>query len=255
MFRRRRRPRVAWLPVPGTTLRQNAAGLGAAVLNNPAPAEFIVNTQPGLPTTISVPLVVDEPISATFVGSSLNTYRGSSLNLTQEFGYRLRRIVGDVYLAAGVTNDQATNPASVFVAAGIIVRNVDSTGQPSENPEGQDVGTIENQSDPYVWRRTWILGHSEANATATYGIIAKFPQTSADYGTKWHTAVDQKTARRVGPEERLFLTMTFWELPLNQQDIGGDVSTDDSPTVYVLTDLRVLGTIFTSAGNRRNASR
>jgi len=62
--------------------------------------------------------------------------------------------------------------------------------------------------------------------------------------------VDQKTARIVGPEERLYLDVTATVLSQVSS------TTNEVPfTLACITDLRILGTLRTNAGNRRNASR
>lgn len=59
--------------------------------------------------------------------------------------------------------------------------------------------------------------------------------------------VDQKTARIVSSEERLFLTVSATVLTGS----GGELVT----SAFVNTDLRVLASMRTSSGNRGNASR
>lgn len=60
--------------------------------------------------------------------------------------------------------------------------------------------------------------------------------------------VDQKTARVVGPEERLFLDVTATVL----FDGAGAATTTG---FLIHSNLRVLGSMRTQLGNRRNASR
>ncbi len=88
----------------------------------------------------------------------------------------------------------------------------------------------------------------------TNAAVNQFVNTNTKYGTKHHIAIDQKTNRRLGPEERLFFSMSAWELPLNQTDTGASAF-DTTLAIYMCMPYRVLGTVMTNAGNRRNASR
>jgi len=254
MWRRRQRRPVQWLPVPGTQLDQNGQ-TALDVSQNPRPIEFILASAAGSPQTVAAPLVIDNPVAETVSGASMATYQKFALNQTSQYGYKLVRIVGDMFLASQGNNAQATAVPSVLVTAGIILRLTDDDGQPAAQPASQVAGSIENDRDPWIWQRSWVL--SPAGARPAAGIDAAlnaFPQTNIDYGTKHHIAVDQKTARVVGPEARLFLNLTVWQIPLNQTNTVGN-TTDTTCTVYCLFPYRVLGRVFASKGNRRNAVR
>lgn len=115
---------------------------------------------------------------------------------------------------------------------------------------------MENNPDPWIWRRDWILGHgpSEANFGQTNQNVAgrrNFPPTNTHYGSVRDGAhVDQKTNRVIGQEERLFLNLTAYVLPLNDADRLRSL-----PFLYINFQYRALGSVFTNSGNRRNASR
>lgn len=257
-FRRRRRgPRVQWLPMPGTQLENSIPpGTVLPVPENPAALEFIFNTDRDNPVTVSAPLVVDNPIGETVAGTSVATWQNLALNQTNEFGWRLRRIVGDIFFSALNLTDQSPLPPGALVQAGIIVRRVGQDGQPTAQAAQQDVGSIQNESDPWVWRRNWVLSNGTAIAGGNgLNNVNQFPPTNIAYGTKHHIAIDQKTNRRLGPEERLFLTVTAWEIPLNATNVAQINQATGPLTIYGIMPYRVLGTVITSAGNRRNASR
>lgn len=258
-FRRRRRPRVQWLHTPGGLLVQNAVAPLAKILDNPQPIEISFGTLPGAPVTFTAPMVVDNPIAETVQGASLATYQNLALNQLNEFGWRLRRIVGNVFVGATLEdNQQSARSPGALVSCGIIVLRVDDNGQPTAATAGLNVGNLENETDPYVWRRDFVLSSGAAAGAGSSPIwtaINTFPQSNVDYGTKHHIAIDQKTARRIGPEERLFFVATAWELPLDQAtNIGGEQSTS-SIVLYFNVPYRILGSVITVAGNRRNASR
>lgn len=259
MFRRGRRRfkrRLAWLPGPGTQLDQNAVAALKAT-ENPKPIETIFGTLPGAPVTVSAPLIIDNPISETLGTAALSVYQNLALNQVAQYGYKLVRIVGDIFVGVNRNNNQANSPPGVLVQAGIIVRRTDEDGQPAVLAADQDVGSIQNDADPWVWQRSWILNPSDRQTIAGSGalsILTNFPHVNTEYGTKHHIAIDQKTARTVSPEQRLFLTITAWQLPLNQTATASG-TTNDTCNVYVLMPYRVLGRVFPTGGNRNNAAR
>lgn len=254
-FRRRRKPRVVWLPGPGTQLDTHG---GFTPLDppqaNPAAIEFAFDSSLDNPVTVNAPLVIDNPPTELFTGGSLTVWRQNNLNNATQLGYRLRRVVGDFFAVAFNANDQATQVAGVLLSAGIMVRRVDeATGLMTADG---DVQSINNIADPWIWRRTWALGgRNEGSRLASETWLDALPEATTDYGTKWHQGVDQKTARRIGPEERLFLSVTANPLPLNRTT-GGDGNGFLTPLrVWFLFDYRILATLGWNSGNRRNASR
>lgn len=255
---RRRKPRVVWLPQTNA----NSIGDGSQVYQL---GIIGVAGATGQSVTKEIPLVLDTQVSAVF-GTE------PSLADIESSGYRLRRIVGklwcevaqqDIFSGAGI--GAITGPSSCIVSAGIIVRRADSTGTSYASQVGViseeiDVGKIDNTGDPWVWRRSWTLGDNNALQllSGTAGAVQTqsrqfFPTTNfGNYagGNSDGAHVDQKTARLVSSEERLFLDVTvtiLGESP-NQPDTN-------PITVAFWTDLRVLGSLRTTSGNRRNASR
>lgn len=267
---RRRKARVQWLPNPGTASVPEVGTTNDPLQNwSGIEFNFFFSHLSAGPQTLEAPLAVDNPVSETIVGSTLGVYQKFALNQTNEFAWRLKRIVGDLFCAYGSLNtgeqDLGAFPG-ILVAAGIIVRRVDgSTGRPTEDSEGQEVDSLENNADPWVWRRNWILGSRSTNAlraahgaATNYGntidqAISMFPNTNTEYGSALTgTRVDQKTNRRLGPEERLFLNVTCRPLPLSAASVF-DAEADS--LIYLNFDYRLLGSVFTTGGNRRNASR
>lgn len=254
--RRRRKPVVKWLYNPGTAINQSGIVIpNADVLDNPASIELSFATTVGVPTTISAPMVVDQPSSEAFSGGALSVFQENTLTLSNDLGYRLRRIVGDLFIGAVAENGQVQGDLcvpGVLVELGFIIRRVDSDGQPAADGQDQDVGAIQNNSDPWIWRRNYVLGVEGAFIAPTdrpAAILANFPTNNADYGQS-RTQIDQKTARRVGPEERLFFDLTVWNLPFATATVWNKV-----PIIYCMFDYRVLASLSLTAGNRRNASR
>lgn len=241
-MRRRNKPKVVWLPC--TNVNSLDEGFGPNTTTQVV-STTIFTGGAGSSTTLEMPVVQDgnqsDPLDPV-----------ASLSDIENSGYRLRRIVGKVYVFIG----QAGTPtASLFaVTAGFIIRrtaenantgaNTGFSQANSLNPQSIDPQRIGNSMDPWIWRRTWMLGNNGAAGTT----FADAPGTNfgAQYpGPLEGPHVDQKTARIVGQEERLFLDVSAMNV------FGNDTQT----SLVVITDLRVLASMRTSVGNRRNASR
>jgi len=246
-MRRRTRPRVAWLPQTNA----NSIGTGDLVYQL---VVIGVGGVTGSRTTFELPLVLDNPQSAVFSTDP-------SLSDIESSGYRLRRIVGKVWVQMAQSNQAATQnnmrPSSVIVTAGIMVRRVEPPGASSlsglVNINNVSPALIENSGDPWVWRRSWVLGDNQTDDVAAGGQVQFFPTInwgSYGGGIAEGPHVDQKTARIVATEERLFMNVTATIL-----SEASNQAQDIPATIAVFTDLRVLGSLRTNVGNRRNASR
>lgn len=250
-MRRRSKPRVVWIP-PTAENSVDAAGRscwGVATLSG------LDSQTPGFTSTIEIPILLDgsasQPLAA---DSTLADIEGS--------GYRLRRIVGKLYVFCGQTNVLQSNLWGV--TAGFIIRRVDNDGTSLANGVGSpsdiliSTADIDNSMDPWIWRRSWMLQdgptHLGDATPVTQDVLSE--QVHRGPGQNFGTytggniegpTVDQKTARIVGPEERLFLDVTATSM------FGtGDVATT---SIVCLYEFRALGSMRTNIGNRRNASR
>lgn len=238
-MRRRTKPRVVWLPQTNA----NSVGDGSSVYQ--LVTFGLLSGPTGQSTTTEIPLVADAQQGTAFVDDP------PSLADIESSGYRLRRIVGKIWVQADqVAVDSAIN---FVVTAGIMVRHAETSSGASTafqaGGENVNVGNIDNTGDPWIWRRSWWLGNRLADLTGTNNFFPRL-NFGAEYpgGIAEGPHVDQKTARIVGPEERLFLDLTATVIG------QGGVDTQ-SLTIAVLTDLRVLGSMRTSTGNRNNSSR
>lgn len=239
-MRRRNRPKVVWLPNDNTDsiAPSNTSTWAARVFNHDLSTIGAVSvTELGIVQDGKN----DQPLQS-----------GNSLADIESVGYRLRRIVGKLYIFIA----HSTSPggqAVCGVTAGFIIRRTDQLTSNSlaiENAVAAqtltDPANIGNIMDPWIWRRSWLLGQNNANTPTVFGDVP-----DQNFGAQYPGAlegphIDQKTARIIGPEERLFLDISVTTL-LN----GGDAV---SPIV-VFTDLRVLASMRANVGNRRNASR
>lgn len=250
-MRRRTRPRVVWLP------QTNANSIGPGSVYQLGIIE--VGGTTGTSATDEIPLVLDRTPEALGVDDA-------SLSDIHSSGYRLRRIVGKLWVEMSQFNipqiEGVDAVASVIVSAGIMVRRSDPTaGTSFASTAGQDeidVGLIQNTMDPWVWRRSWTLGNNGATQLVSGAVGSGssrqfFPtQNWASYGGGISEGphIDQKTARIVSSEERLFLDVTVTVL-----GEAPDPGLSAAATIAYWTDIRVLGSLVTNTGNRRNASR
>lgn len=254
---RRRRPRVVWLPNTGTQfITPGATPLPFG--ENPSGLEFIVTLTENNPLTVETPMVTDQPIVEELTAEGVATvadYQKRGLNETEQKAYRLRRIVGELFVGvSGVLVETNGSLPAVMVCCGIIVRRVSpDTGGSVAIATEQDVNTLQNNADPWIWRRNWILGggtFGQFSAGTETEVYNSFPQNNANYGTNG-PKVDAKTNRVISEDERLIFNLTAWTLPYNQTGF----SIAKVPTLCCNFEYRALGSVFTQAGNRRNAVR
>jgi len=191
-------------------------------------------------------------------------------DLAQGNAYRLRRIVGKFHAAALTNNTGEAQIPTVDLAAGFMVCRTDDdgnilveqagvSGDVTRGPLAQD-----GAEDPWIWRRRWILTgipslitqtqtgqglYADVIATnATLGFQGHWPQTTAGYGSVQDGPhIDQKTARVISRDERLF----FW---VQGRLFNPSTETNTADIVWSL-DVRLLASLRQNIGNRRNASR
>uniref|UniRef100_UPI00404854C7 hypothetical protein n=1 Tax=Rheinheimera sp. TaxID=1869214 RepID=UPI00404854C7 len=237
--RRRSKPRVVWLP--STDINSVGQDPNADSVYQQFGVDVIGPT--GSFAVGEIPIVIDQSTDAQDPTQSLSDLENS--------GYRLRRIVGKIWVSQEQVQEE-TAPSRFIVTAGLIIRREDSTtGLSMAFGTGQAEllapSQIENSGDPWIWRRSWVLTNQFALPVGQdVGIQNNYTFGSGGVSDGPH--VDQKTARIVGPEERLYLDVSSTILlsGAGQQLIG---------STTVLTDLRVLASMRTGTGNRRNASR
>lgn len=248
-MRRRTKPKVVWLPTTNTFSVDtgNRSTWSLASVSAPAVAG-------GPAGVLEVPIVMDgvasDPLGAT-----------TSLADIESSGYRLRRIVGKLYCFLG--QSQTTQVEDIYgVTAGFIIRRSDpSTGGSIEaatgGTTGLDPADIGNSMDPWIWRRSWILSNGPDGGGGAGLLTNQFASQLSGAGGHFNFGngypggiaegphVDQKTARIVGPEERLFLDVSITPL----------LSVNQTTSLVCIYDLRCLASMRQNIGNRRNASR
>lgn len=242
MARTRRSPKVVWLP-PDVTVNESNPSLAEQGITFFDIEAHSGRESTGGPGVAEIPIVTD---ATSFPGGT------NSLSDVENSGYRLRRIVGKIFVLMPPQGSAESTFDRVMVTAGIIIRRtgIDGinslAGAEAGTSASIETGNVKNWADPWIWRRSWLLSN---NQTVNLGADAMH-EASSNYlhgpAAVDGPHVDQKTARIVGPEERLFLDVQA-------------VSFIDSDTrqnlIHVWTDLRVLASMRTTVGNRRNASR
>lgn len=235
-MRRRKSPRVVWLP------QTNATSIDAAGASTVNITRMSIAGPIGNHFSATFPVVLD--------GETPIITGSSSLSDIENSGYRLRRIVGSIFAAA----DQfaSTGPTSVLATAAFIVLRTDpETGAVIGSPPNYFTDTIDNAGDPWIWRRHWVLKNSGADQSGTVDPFAQSLTGTNNYfvgGNANGPTVDQKTARIISNEERLFVDLGLTVL-------GSGADGQDTFDVTWVWNLRFLGSLRSNLGNRRNASR
>lgn len=228
-----------------------------------------ITTGGGRRPSLEFRLLQDNPPIDRYAASSI-AWANTDLGEMVEWGYRLRRIVGKLFIGVDTPiQDFGAGLSALLVTAGFMVRRVDAqTGLPEATGSESNPSSLGNVRDPWIWRRSWILRNSSfpdpgpidvAGTTVPTNtvigpnpdarILAQYPSSTAGYHSVADGPhIDAKTARIIGPEERLILNISFTTMPRD------DVNPTDWDVVTVL-DYRVLGSLRSSQGNRRNASR
>lgn len=246
-FRRRGKPAVAWLPVFGNSLAPESADLVGGYDNE----EMDISTG-GLISTDYLPLTFDasdSPEAQQVLGTSSDTLR----DFVSGQVYRLRRIVGSVQCAWGSLpqNASATNLTSIIVGAAFIVLRTNTQGVPLNevSPLRQD-----HQSFPWIWHRTWVLGKNFIDnaflANAQWNPDIAYPSRNVDFARGRNDEFDQKTARVIADDSRLFFVISA---RMNGFNVA--LPPVGARLIYNL-HYRLLGSLRGGTqGNRRNATR
>lgn len=235
MQKRRTKPRVAWLPHTDANTILFPDNTGSNVIDFALDAGGLIGTT----VTGVVPVVIDDKQDPEAATTSLSDIENS--------GYRLRRIVGKCFVAYQ-QDSTATAPKQVLVACAFIILRVDenSSNIPlNTNLDNYNLFKIKNDDSPWIWRREWIL---QNGAQVTAANSNDYPFTNAEYGSNSDGPhIDQKTARTIMSDERLFFVASAMAL-------ANGAEQEVNPVNIVLTT-RVLASMRTTLGNRRNASR
>lgn len=238
----RRRPTVVWLPLTSEDRLTSASPVTGV---DCAFGQYTVTVSggatPGSQRTGIFPVVNDQPQNVAGLTTSLADSEGSA--------YRLRRIVGKIFVEY---DQQVSTPRAqtVILTAGFMIVEVEPSLNflpKSAQQEDYNVANIDGNRDPWIWRRSWVVGANEVGGSQ----FSVPPQNNFSFGSGGvmdGPHVDAKTARSVKDNQRLALVMT-------STMISPAASGTDVAVIVVTTDLRVLGSLRKQSGNRNNASR
>jgi len=254
--KRRRKPRVVWLPTFGGLDTETALttfqGVRGSIIFDGITDEVVYDA---FPLTFDLSYDAANEQYAIPLGTARTLHDIVSGN-----EYRLRRIVGKAHI--WTHGDELDSPAVqgglVDVACGFIVCDTDDDGAPGTlfsevNPLAQM-----SSEDPWIWRRRWILNPywNATSRTVVDPLLNNFPYADIPGSTmRYGSAVDgphidQKTARRIGRSQRLFCVIAGRPLLLTP---GSDYG---AMTLQYQLDYRLLASMLRSSpGNRGRASR
>ncbi|AXH79087.1 MAG: formate dehydrogenase [Circular genetic element sp.] len=219
--RRRRRIPVQWLPVLGTPLEGNT---------DRSFKQFQFDVQPtGDTITVPFPLTFDYPIDPSGANpqtTSLADFVGSA--------YILQRIVGKFTVGWVEYPPPRDEMANVMVGAGFFVAKADDTNpnQPAMTVSQYNVLAESNIMEPWIWRRTWVLGNPRTLAGVSW-----------PSGNGWHgsaidgPSVDSKIRRRIQDDDRLWFVVSGCSLTSTTDPDA------DPATLLCTLDYRLLGTL------------
>lgn len=254
---RRRRTRGTWFPTIGTSIA-TPDEQGDDVLNGRS-FNMSFSGSSGQPVgifTILTPLTFDQPFEGDFLTQdtdSLSDIIGSE--------YILQRIVGKIFITRVhdfADGDEQDRAPAFLVGAGFFVAraNDESVGGGADTPIGSateperrdnysplDVDTVR---EPWIWRRTWILGAGGIPTGAAFdptlpNVAYNFPASTTGYGSVLDGPhIDSKVKRRVTQDNRLFLAVSATPFPIDSPIPGGAGS---QLSVGGYLDYRIFGSL------------
>jgi len=232
---RRRRSKGTWFPIIGTG-------------ESPAIAPAIRQFTGAFPAASADPFTIISPVTFD------SPQEGGTLDENDSFAdiigseYVLQRIVGKAHLHRRVdtadSNGSDQEPA-VLVGVGFFVARANdaASGGGEDTPIGSATATerqdnysvhgIKTVREPWIWRRTWILGTAgswkqNANNAQAFqlssgggagtGVAGYYPASTAFYGSVADGPhIDSRVKRRVSQDNRLFVAVTAQPWPIGQE--------------------------------------
>lgn len=221
-MRRRRKTRGTWFPNIGTANNDEDNLQGRFFqLNFPGGSEQILAISP---------LTFDEPRTDDTLGAS-------DASLADVIGseYVLQRIVGKLFIArhaalTTVNGSEVDAQPAVLVSAGFFVARANDTAsgggintpigsasaaEARDNYSPLEVDTVR---EPWIWRRTWVLGASPTGPNnlqpANAQSALRYPPSTAWYGSVADGPhIDSKVKRRVRQDQRLWFSVSACTYP------------------------------------------
>lgn len=144
--------------------------------------------------------------------------------------YTLQRIVGKAFVGR-LSSDTLDLEGPCMTGLGFFVARADATNPnlPAGALESFDPLLSNNMMEPWIWRRTWILGH----AVDLSGVV--YPSSSCWYGSVLDGPhIDSTVKRRINDDDRLWMVMAMGAL---------DDRTEGNMIANWHIDLRILVTL------------
>jgi len=227
----RGRTKYTWFPNVGSTTGVPGQVYSGLIVNNlPVPANSS-GSAGGPINSLIIPVVQDEPLEPEEGGNQAGQL---ARILGQE--YILERIVGSCFVgAASLSQTESAGPRAVLVTCGFFVARADASDG-NASPVGSNNVTenfaplnVENVREPWIWRRTWLLGpESDVTQPLTFA-----PSFNGFYGSVMDGPhIDARSVRRVGNDDRLWFIISCMSVSVNDDRDG---------IVQAVIDYRVLG--------------
>lgn len=241
-MRRKSRQKFTWMPTLGSRLNQDGEpGYAPNVIRFQATPELSQAIPPDLTgALVNQAIIPDFPVDVTDDTAGQYTLR----DITEGQDWILKRMVGKFHaVVQGPAYEDGVNWPFVYVTLGFYVaRAID--GEPNDvdltaaefDPQG-----VDNIRQPWIWRRTWLLGNPFYVRQADVPITGfSIPCSTMEMGSVADGPhIDSKIARRVLREQRLWVTMSVMGWHPTLGNVTG--SKFFQPIVYAHLDLRILG--------------
>lgn len=258
MRRRRRTSRGTWLPTLGT-------GVDVDGFDYSGRGFFLTVPENGGCTVLITPLTFDHPIEGETVDDT-KTALGSIIGNE----YVLNRIVGKficyrnpetTIFGTGPTRTDAYSATQVGAGFFVARAQDDDTGD-ADQPIGSNTAAERNDNynpldvdcirEPWIWRRTWMLGSQNypliQTGTINHNLFRSannlFPVSNVNYGSVLDGPhIDSKVKRRVRLDERLFFVIAVRNA-FGISDVGAPGVVDVQPVVIGADlDYRIFGSL------------
>jgi len=231
---RRRRTKFTWFPVIGGDTSGTEGELDLSTSTRSIAVQGDRNSAVDI-----FPIIPDEPKEVAGLGDSLVDFVGTS--------WLIARLVGKLHISYSQVQGAGIQPNAALVTAGFFVARADASA--TSVPIGDDVDlpqdygplSLATQREPWMWRRSWILGNNAASPSGG-GAFARgqfFPATNSARSVADGPHIDCKVKRRSSNDERLFFALQTCSYPPGDDSLS---TSGDGELLYTL-DLRVLGTI------------
>lgn len=235
---KRKRAKYVWLPGQWYYEDENPNGTPTNAIPNELPV-----AANGSPAITFSPIVLDSTLEDTDVNPATGAAAPTNItiaDIVQSNEYFIKRICGNIWCVLG--QDSSSTIPGCLVEAGLFVARADSNndnlpiGSASQPFNGYDPAHPDTIREPWIWRRSWLLANSSgspAQESYNWGPAANYGVY--DGGLRTGPFVDQKTARRIKSDERLFLAVSAraWPPVAGNYTIG--------LTLYYTREFRVLG--------------